>query len=143
MKEGTRVLFRKLWHYLPFSCFVSAILCLCFIYGVAVGKWHLFPRNFLNAGWDSLKALRNRSKLPHFIHSARYEGEGVVVYDHEQVYPGVTLVTGLWKDGKDWDVGIHLVDFKGRYSTNGDAIHAVYGPILHIMTGEPAHLMTK
>ncbi len=113
MKKDTRALIRKLWRYLPLGYFVAAILCLCFAYGVAVGKWHVFPYSFLNVGFVSLRNLVSKQR-PHYLHPAHYEGEGVVVYECEKVYPGVTLVTGLWKDGDDWNVGIHLVDLDGK-----------------------------
>ncbi len=112
MEKNARGLFRKFWFHLPFGCFVVAILCLCFTYGVAVGRWHLFPYGLLNAGWDSLMVLRN--KPLHYLYPARYEGEGVVVYEREQVYPGVTLLAGPWKDGDDWNLGVRLIDLNGK-----------------------------
>ena len=112
MEKNARGFFRKFWLHLPFGCFVVAILCLCFAYGVAVGKWHLFPYGLLNAGLDSLRGLRN--KPPHFIHPARYKGEGTVVCEPEQVFPGVTLIAGYLKDGDDWNLGIRLIDLNGK-----------------------------
>jgi hypothetical protein len=103
---------RKFWLHLPFGCFVVAVLCLCFAYGVAVGKWNVFPYRFLNSGWDSLKELRYKPQ--HFILPARYEGEGVVVCEHEQVCPGVTLLTGPWKNGDDLNLGLRLIDLNGK-----------------------------
>lgn len=88
MEKVARDLFRKFWHFLPLGNFVVAILCLCFAYGVVVDKWYLFPYRFLNIGWDSLKELRNRK--PEFLHPARYNGQGIVVYEPEQTFPGVT-----------------------------------------------------
>lgn len=107
-------LFRKFCRYLPFGCFVMAVLCLCFVYGIAVGKWHVFPHNFLKAGWDSLKRLKDKGRTPEFLSPAVYEKEGVDVCLSEQVCPGVTLVTGYWKEGENWDVGIHLIDSQGN-----------------------------
>ena len=112
MEKNVRGLFRKFWLHLPFGCFVVAILCLCFTYGVAVGKWHIFPHRLLNIGWDSLRELGDRK--PDFIHPARYEGEGVVVYESDQIWPGVTLVTGAWKDTDDWHLGVLLIGLDGE-----------------------------
>jgi hypothetical protein len=106
--------FRKLLRYLPFGCFVVSVLCLCFVYGVAVGKWHIFPYRFLDAGLDTLKNLVKNKRSPHYIHPARYEGEGVVEFYPEQVFPGVTLISGAWKDKDDWYPGVRLIDLKGE-----------------------------
>jgi len=114
MGKIARNLFRKCWLHLPFGCFVIAILCLCFTYGVMVGKWHIFPYRLLDAGFDSLRGLWDKPPRPHHIFPARYEGAGVIVCEREHVCPGVTLLTGYWKDGKDWDVGIRLVDLNGK-----------------------------
>ena len=106
MGKTERTPFSKFLYYLPFCCFVVAILCLCFVYGIAVGKWHVFPHGFLNAGWDSLKELWTKSTRPHHIFPARYEGEEVVVCEREKVFLGVTLLTGYWRNGDDWSIGI-------------------------------------
>lgn len=114
MRKDVRTLFHRLWHYLPFGLFVAAVLCLCFTYGVAVGKWGVFPARILNAGWDSLSRLVGKPTNPHWVHPARYEGEGVVVCKEQQVYPGVTLVTGNWSDGYDPELGLRLLDLHGN-----------------------------
>jgi hypothetical protein len=114
MRKHVRALFRKSWLYLPFGCFVVAVLCLCFAYGVAVGHYHIFPFGFLEVGWDSVKALRNTPKPVHFLHPARYEGEGIVRFESEHVFPGVTLISGAWKDTEDWHHGFRLIDLDGE-----------------------------
>ncbi len=114
MKEFTNALLRKCWRYLPLGCFVAAILCLCFSYGVAVGKWHLFPYRFLDTGLDSLRKLRDKT-LDYRFHPARYEDEGIIRHEFEQVSPGVTLMSGLWKNkDDDWNLGIRLIDINGN-----------------------------
>ncbi len=113
MKINIRALFRKFWHHLPFGCFVAAVLCLCFAYGVAVGKWHVFPSRFINIGWDSLKELLGRTS-GFRLHSARYDGEGIVEYEPELVFPGVTLISGAWRDADDWHLGVRLVALDGE-----------------------------
>jgi hypothetical protein len=114
MTYGKKVgaLYRKIWHHLPFGFFAISVLCLCFTYGFMVGNWHLFPYRFLKIGWDSLKELRN--KRPHQFHPARYEGEGVIVYKPEQVFPGIMLITGSWKNKDDWNMGIRLIRLDGE-----------------------------
>jgi hypothetical protein len=112
MGKIARNLFRKFWLHLPFGCFVIAILCLCFTYGVMVGKWHVFPYRFLDACLDSLRELRYERS--HDIHPARYEGQGVVVYEPEQLFAGITLIAGYLKNGDDWNLGIRLIDLNGE-----------------------------
>lgn len=97
---------------MPFGCFVMAVLCLSFVYGVAVGRWHVFPYRFLYTCWDSLTELRHKPK--HFIHPARYKDEGVITYERDNVCPGVTLLTGVWKHKNDWNHGIRLLDLEGK-----------------------------
>jgi hypothetical protein len=91
---------------------VASGLCLIFIYGVAVGKWHIFPYRFLDACLDSLRNLGNRK--PEFCEPARYEGQGVVVYEPGQTFPGVTLITGYTKNNDGWNVSIRLIDLNGN-----------------------------
>jgi hypothetical protein len=110
--NNVRSPFHRFWRYLSLGSFVVAAFCLCFAYGVAVGKWHLFPYRFLDMGLDSLRRLQNPT--PHFIHRAKYEGEGVVIYEPQQVFPGVTLIAGPWKDMDGQNVGIRLIDMRGN-----------------------------
>jgi hypothetical protein len=112
MKQNPKHLFHKFWNHLPLILFLAAVLGLSFVYGLAVGKWHVFPYKFLNAGWDSLKEIRNRGL--HEIHPARYEGQGVVLCEPEQVFPGVTLIAGAWRNGDDRDLAVRLIDLEGR-----------------------------
>jgi hypothetical protein len=116
MEQITRDPLRKFWLYLPFAWFVIAVLCMCFAYGVAVGKWQIFPHNFLNAGWDSLRELRKAppNKAPHYLHPARYEGAGIVECESEHVSQGVTLISGAWRDMDDWHWGVRLIDLDGE-----------------------------
>lgn len=127
MREDGNGLLQKFRHYLPFGCFVAAVLSLCFAYGIAVGKWHLFPYNFLSSGWDSLKNPANET--PAFVHPARYEGEGLGECSYEQVQPGVTLIAGYLKDGDDWNRGIQLLDLRGN--------------VLHEWRCDPRHIWAR
>ena len=115
MKIQVRNLFHKFCIHLPFLCFVVAVCCLCFTYGVAVGKWEIFPSAYLNAGWDSLKELRKKPNKPlYHVHPARYNKEGIVAYEHAKSFPGVTLIAGSWKEDEDWTLGIRLIDLNGK-----------------------------
>jgi hypothetical protein len=113
MGHKLKALFLKIWVHVPFVCFVIAVLCLCFTYGVTVGKWHVFPYKFLNVGLDSLKEFLGRTS-GFRLHPARYEGEGVVKYEPEYAFMGVTLISGAWKDADGWYIGIKLIGLDGE-----------------------------
>jgi hypothetical protein len=112
-----KIRLKKFWHYLPFGIFVAAILCSCFAYGVAVGKWNFFPHSTLNAGLGALRDLRYRGAPPHNVVTARYDGEGVVLCKPDRACPGVTLITGVWKNDDGWSKGLRLID------PEGDVLH--------------------
>jgi hypothetical protein len=48
------------------------------------------------------------------LHPARYEGEGVVDYDPERAFPGVTLISGAWREKNDWHLGVRLFGLDGE-----------------------------
>jgi hypothetical protein len=48
------------------------------------------------------------------LHPARYEGEGVVDCDPERAFPGVTLISGAWRESDDWHLGVRLIDLDGE-----------------------------
>jgi len=81
MGKKIRYLFRKFWIHLPFVFFVAAILCLCFAYGVAVGKWHageLFPKVgfiVMNLQWkpsNMVKFYNKRGTAEQWIKEGKY-----------------------------------------------------------------------
>ena len=48
------------------------------------------------------------------LHPALYEGEGVVKCDPEQAFPGVTLISGAWREKDDWHLGVRLFGLDGE-----------------------------
>jgi hypothetical protein len=96
--------------------FVTALLCLSFVYGVAVGEFQFFPFGFLQAAWMTGKHLLDTT--PSHLSRAKHEGEGVVTWDRDATWPGATLLTSPWNpEDEDWYHGIRLI------SLGGDLLH--------------------
>lgn len=104
---------------IAFALFILALAFFAFLYGVAVGRYKLFPYNFLDQAHDELTQVL--FGVPHKMHPVRYEETGVKIYDRDAMAPGVTLITSHWSDD-DWMAGIRLIDADGnvlhRWRTN-------------------------
>ena len=95
--------------------FCLGLLGLAFAYGVAVGKYEIFPHTAINRATDALNdwrenwrhylGIRSRYMAP----TARTAG-GVTVHDRAAVSPGYTFMT-MYRNGR---YGASLVDLDGR-----------------------------
>jgi hypothetical protein len=88
--------FARIW-------FIVSIAVAVFAYGVAVGRYHIFPFRILNFGVSSLLQLREElhvlmGRRPSWhIATARHEGEGVTVLQADKISPGLTLLAGMFE----------------------------------------------
>jgi hypothetical protein len=88
--------FARIW-------FIVSIAVAVFAYGVAVGRYHIFPFRILNFGVSSLLQLREEfhvliGRRPSWhITTARHEGEGVTVLQADKISPGLTLLAGMFE----------------------------------------------
>ncbi|MGH6947984.1 MAG: arylsulfotransferase family protein, partial [Kiloniellales bacterium] len=95
--------------------FALALGVLVFAYGVAVGKYDLFPYEMLNKSADAASDLYRNWKSyaliepTKYLHPARQPGAGVTIYDPERAYAGLTFMTGLF----DREVALQIVDMQG------------------------------
>lgn len=84
--------------------FIGSCVALIFAYGVAVGRYRIFPFEILNFGVYSLLQVREEAgtlfgiRPEQYLSPARYPGDGVTVRHEERMAPGLTLVTGLFDD---------------------------------------------
>ena len=95
--------------------FCLGLLGIAFAYGVAVGKYRLFPHTEISRAADALKdwrenwrhylGIRSRYLLP----TTRTAG-GVTMLDRSAASPGYTFMT-MYRDGR---YGASLVDLQGR-----------------------------
>jgi hypothetical protein len=114
--------------------FCLGLLGIAFAYGVAVGKYQVFPHTELNRAADALKdwrenwrhylGFRSRYLLP----TARADG-GVTVFDRKAASPGYTFLT-MYRDGR---YGASLLDLDGRTLHTWDVAFSDAFP-------EPEHL---
>jgi hypothetical protein len=87
---------------LVFSCALSL-----FAYGVAVGRYELFPFAALQFGQDSLtQVFEERDTIlglrPHgLIAKARYAGNGVTRFQRDKSVPGLTFVASFYDDANE------------------------------------------
>jgi hypothetical protein len=106
------------WHKIYFMLSLGMIL---FFYGVAVGKYEVFPYRVMRDAkeaaedWLTDANYKQYAKIrpEKFIHPARHKGSGVTTYVPGKAYPGVTFVTSMWD------------------STNGMDLIAMDGTVLH------------
>jgi hypothetical protein len=84
--------------------FGISCLFVVFGYGLAVGRYQVFPFSILKAGQDSiLQVFEEREMLlgirpTDFLSPIRYDGNGVVTHESARAVPGLTLLTGFFDD---------------------------------------------
>ena len=116
--------------------FGLGLLALAFAYGLAAGKYRLFPHDTVDRAADALRDWREnwrhylqvRSK--YLLPTARAAG-GVTVHDPTAVAPGPVFLT-MYRDGR---FGASLVDREGRTLHTWDVAFRDVFP-------EPKHLET-
>ena len=81
--------------------FIASCAVVVFAYGVAVGRYQLFPFRILNFGVYSLHQVRAEARMllgirPDWhLGPAEHEGDGVTVVMPERMAPGPTLISGM------------------------------------------------
>jgi len=105
---------------IAFVLFFISCMALAFGYGTAAVRFDWFPYNILRdaakagADWSkNWKAYTKTEPVKH-LRPAKYEGQGVTVYDKDKSQPGATLLAGVWKGADDWHLGLRLVGPKGN-----------------------------
>ncbi len=82
---------------------LSCVLGL-FVYGIAVGAYHVFPYSILDFAQQSVaqvfkeKEVLTGLKPTNFLKPARYEGNGVTILKKGRAVPGLTFVSGFFSD---------------------------------------------
>ena len=95
--------------------FFIACVMLVFAYGVAVGNYQIFPYSILKSAQDAAldweKNYRHYSEVrpEKYLYKARHEGAGVIYYNPEESYAGVTMITSMWHHTN----GVNLIDMDG------------------------------
>lgn len=95
--------------------FLLSAIMLVFGYGVAVGRYEIFPFSMMQFGKASLmEVLAERDTLlgvrpTWLLEPARYDGAGVTRLDKERAVPGLTLLSGVFGD----ELGLRLIRLDG------------------------------
>ena len=83
--------------------FIISLSVAIFAYGVAVGRYQIFPFRILNLGVEAVLELRQEAGVllrmtpTWHLRPARYEGHGVTVLREDRMAPGLTLVAGMFE----------------------------------------------
>ena len=97
--------------------FVLACVFLAFMAGILAAIFKVYPSqavfSAVNQITESLDKDAHKGDI-HFLYKARNNDSGVTVYRPDEVQPGVTLVTGYWRDASGWQPAIRLLDFFGK-----------------------------
>jgi hypothetical protein len=99
--------------HLLFILFLISIFCIGFLYGAAVCKWNIFPYKLIKPVWNAVKEFHNKPKYPHWVSPMRYNRQGLTIFDPNQTYQGVTLITVPFAEKDEWTLGIRLIDSNG------------------------------
>lgn len=90
---------------IPKIMFMLSCATVVFLYGVVVGKYHVFPYHMLNYVHDTITDFRSEAAMAfglrprEFLHPARHDGEGVTVNMTGKAAPGLTLISGFFDNG--------------------------------------------
>jgi hypothetical protein len=107
--------------------FVLSCGLLVFMYGIAVGKYEVFPYPILEFGADSFSAViaeggtLTGTRPTEYLNPARHPGNGVTVNEADKVAPGLTFISSFFDGGTE----LRLIRIDGsvahrwpvRYST--------------------------
>jgi hypothetical protein len=99
MSRRRGVDFARIW-------FIVSCVGVVFAYGVAVGRYQIFPFRIINYGVASLLQVREEAQVlmgvrpTWHVRPARYDGDGVTVMQEDRMAPGITLVVGMF-DGEN------------------------------------------
>jgi hypothetical protein len=94
--------------------FLSGLM-LVFGYGVAVQRYEIFPFSVIQFAASSVReVLAERDTLlgvrpTWLLEQARYEGDGVTIFNKEKAAPGLTLLSGLFDD----ELALRLIRLDG------------------------------
>jgi hypothetical protein len=120
--------------------FVLALAGLVLAYGMAAGRFGLFPAPQIDTAVDTLRDWRSnwrhylRLRPDQVLEPARFEGEGVVVHDPARAEAGPTLLAGLWGE----TLGFRLVAMDGSLLHSWDiSLNAIFPDQSHL--SEPRH----
>jgi len=87
------------------ALFLCSVVGLIFLYGIAVGHYHLFPFPVLEFMKNSFvevlaeREMRTGVRPTWHLGKAHFDGDGVTYNDRERAFPGFTLLSGFFKDG--------------------------------------------
>jgi hypothetical protein len=94
------------------AMFVLACVFLAFLAGVLAAIFQVYPYQPIQGAISEFNDQINADKDDlHFLNKARNADSGVTVYEPGMTQPGVTLVTGYWREGTVWQPTIRLLDF--------------------------------
>ena len=119
----------------PRIAFLFSVLVFSFIYGVAVGKWKVFPHSFLDKAVSQSRAFFGNDSR---YHNQFYDRRGVKTFVEDEVYPGPTAITSWWKESSGPEYGIRLIGSDGnlwhkwtidRHSVFGGTLSQRFDPL--------------
>jgi hypothetical protein len=89
------------------ALFVFSTAVAVFLWGIAVGRYELFPFRAIKFGVQSaLNVFKERNTITgarpdHFLEPARYDGSGVVRSDAKRMAEGLTFIQGFFDNGNE------------------------------------------
>jgi len=96
--------------------FLLSLLLVFFLFGASVGIFKFFPYQYLSNGTKAIIDWKNNWRaytiLPQapFLRKNEFGGHGVLVYDKDRAFNGVTLYSGLEKKR----LALNLIDMQGN-----------------------------
>ncbi|MEZ5823254.1 MAG: arylsulfotransferase family protein [Geminicoccaceae bacterium] len=115
--------------------FALAIAMVILGYGLAAGRYDLFPAPAVDLTVDTLRDWKKNwrhhlgIRPEQLIVKARYPGEGVTKHDPEAASQGVNFMAGMWGD----QLGFRLVDMDGNERHAWDvSLNAIFGEQAHM-----------
>ena len=98
---------RRRFERLPLSkiSFLVSAALLLFAYGVAVGRYQIFPYSVIKFGQDSVEQVFEEretiteTRPVEHLFAARDNGSGAVIIDESRMSPGLTFMSGFFDQG--------------------------------------------